>query len=277
MSLRAFCPPVLLDLFHNMSGAGIRFSGTYSSWSDASADSVGYAADSILNQAIIATRKVISGEAKFQRDGVTFSDALYPFPLISALLRAAAENDGELTVLDFGGALGCTYFQCRDFLQGLRKMRWCIVEQSHIADAGNQHFKSDNLLFFKEMKEVWATFPPNVVLFSSSLQYLPEPYAVLSQAINSPADYIIIDRHPFIEGDASVISLQKTPRQIVESSYPVWLFNEAELRRAFSGKYSEIASFDAVDGIIGRGRLKATFRGIVFKKVNSATRRTNRS
>jgi putative methyltransferase (TIGR04325 family) len=175
ISLRAFCPPVLLDLFSNLSGTGIRFSGTYSSWSAASENSTGYSADSILNQAIIATRKVISGEAKFQRDGVNFTDALYPFPLIAALLRAAVENGGELTVLDFGGALGCTYYQCRDFLEGLKQLRWCIVEQAHFADAGNQHFKSDKLLFFKDMQEVWSTYTPNVVLFSGSLQYLPEP------------------------------------------------------------------------------------------------------
>lgn len=277
ISLRAICPPILLDLFHYISGAGIQFSGTYSSWSAASANSVGYSADSILNQAIVATRKVISGEAKFQRDGVTFEDALYPFPLISALLRAAVENDGKLTVLDFGGALGCTYYQCRDFLQGVKQLRWCIVEQAHIADAGNQHFKSDKLLFFKEMKEVWTTYTPNVVLFSSSLQYLPEPYAVLQEAIAGSADYIIIDRHPFIEGETSVISLQKVPKHVVESSYPVWLFNETEFRQFFSGNYSAIATFDAVDGIIGRGRLKAIFKGIVFKKMDSAGSRASKN
>lgn len=277
ISLRAFCPPLLLDLVRSTSGAAIRFSGTYATWNEASAHSTGYAADSILNQAIVATRKVIAGEAKFVRDGVTFSESLYPFPLIAALLRAAVENHGELTVLDFGGALGCSYYQCRDFLHGLKQLRWCVVEQAHIADAGNQHFKSDKLLFFKEISEASNAHPPNVVLFSSSLQYLPEPYAVLSQAMESDAAYIIIDRNPFIDGDASVISLQKTPRQIVESSYPIWLFNETELREAFSGKYSEVASFNALDGIVGRGRLKATFKGIVFKKINCSNPLSQRS
>jgi putative methyltransferase (TIGR04325 family) len=257
----------LLDLFHNISGRGIRFSGIYASWSEASANSTGYNAESILNQAIVATRKVISGEVKFERDGVTFDDPLYPFPLISALLRAAAEHAGELTVLDFGGSLGCTYFQCRDFLKGVKQLRWCVVEQPHYADAGNQYFVSDQLLFFKDVKEVWATHRPNVVLFSGSLQYLPDPYAVLRDTIDRLADYIIIDRHPFIEGEASVISLQTIPKQIVESSYPVWLFNEAEFRGQFSGRYAAIASFDAVDGIIGRGRLRTKFKGIVFRNL----------
>ena len=100
---------------------------------------------------------------------------------------------------------------------------------------------------------------------------------MLSHAIDSLAVYIIIDRHSFIAGDASVISLQKTPQHIVESSYPVWLSDEGQLRKAFSGKYSEIASFDAVDGTIGRGRLKATFKRIVFNKMDSAAGWTNRS
>ena len=275
--LKPFCPPILLDLFNAMAGRCIRFSGNYASWSAASAGATGYSADSILNTVIAATAKVISGEVGFERDGQTFNAMAYPFPLIATLLKAAAENGGQLTVLDFGGALGSSYRQCRDFLHPVKDLRWCVVEQPHFADAGNQYFLSDKLLFFKEMKTVVAEYKPNVVLFSGVLQYLPEPYVVLGQAIDSLADYIVVDRQPFIEGDASVISLQKTPQQIIESSYPVWLFSEAEFRRAFSGRYSAIASFDAVDGIIGRGRLKATFKGIVFKKIDSAAHRTDGS
>ena len=43
----------------------------------------------------------------------------YQFPLLSGLLYAAA-RDGGLSVVDFGGALGSTYFQCRDFLCGVK-------------------------------------------------------------------------------------------------------------------------------------------------------------
>ena len=267
--LKPFFPPVLLDLFNTISGRHIRFSGIYSSWSAASADATGYSADGILNKVIAATDKVISGEVKFERDGLTFGAAAYPFPLIATLLKAAAENDGKLTVLDFGGALGSSYHQCRDFLLAVRDLRWCIVEQPHFADAGNQRFSSGKLLFFKDMRRVVAEYRPNVVLFSGVLQYLPEPYAVLKEAIESLAEYIIVDRNPFIEAETSILSVQTIPKQIIDSSYPVWLFSESEFRQIFSGKYLEIATFDALDGTVGRGRLKATFKGIVFRKLGS--------
>jgi putative methyltransferase (TIGR04325 family) len=264
--LKPFCPPILLDLFNAISGRCIRFSGIYSSWSAASAEAVGYSADTILNKVIVATNRVISGEVKFERDGLTFDATFYPFPLIATLLKAAAENDGKLTVLDFGGALGSSYHQCRDFLHAVKELRWCIVEQSHFAEAGNKYCQSDRLLFFKEMKTVVAEYKPNVILCSGVLQYLPEPYAALNEAIDSLAEYIVVDRNPFTESDTTILSVQKIPKQIIDSSYPVWLFNASEFRQIFSGKYSEVATFDALDGTVGRGRLKATFKGIVFRK-----------
>jgi putative methyltransferase (TIGR04325 family) len=264
--LKQFCPPVLLDWFNSSLGRSISFSGVYPRWDEAAANAAGYDAAAILKQAIDATRKVVSGEAASERDGVAFVEPLYPFPLIAALLMAAAENDGKLTVLDFGGALGSTFVQCRPFLKSLKHVQWCIVEQPSFVAVGNSEFSSDGLTFFEEMSDVWSVCKPTVILFSSSLQYLPQPFAVLRAAIDSGPDYIVVDRNPFIDSGKSQISLQKIPRRIVQSSYPVWLFSEAEFRSIFSGSYSEVASFDAIDGTIGRGPLRATFKGIVFRK-----------
>ena len=240
------------------------------SWREASANATGYDSDSILAKVIVATNKVTSGETKFERDGVTFDVMHYPFPLIATLLRASTENRGQLTVLDFGGALGSSYYQCRDFLQGVNNLHWCVVEQAHFVESGSAHFATQNLSFFYQMKDVWTTHQPNVILFSGVLQYLPEPFVVLKEAIDSQVEYIIIDRTPFIEYGVSIISLQKVPTQIINSSYPVWLFNESEFKQIFSGKYSEITSFDALDGVIGQGRLKANFKGIVFKIIRES-------
>jgi putative methyltransferase (TIGR04325 family) len=267
--LRALCPPIIADALSSLAGRRISFSGIYLDWNTASEHADGYATENILERATAATKKVISGEAKFDRDGVTFNDNSYPFPVIALLLRAASENNGTLTVLDFGGSLGSSYYQCRHFLEGVEKLRWCVVEQSHFVDAGNRSFSSDKLLFFKDMKTVLANHRPNVVLFSGVLQYLPKPYEVLREAIDSLAEYIIVDRNPFIEANASILSVQRIPKQIVKSSYPAWLFSETEFRRFFSGKYMEIATFEALDGAAGRGRLKVKFKGMVLRKVSS--------
>ena len=59
---------------------------------------------------------------------------------------------------------------------------------------------------------------------------------------------------------------QKIPKKIVKSSYPIWLFNEEEFRNIFKKRYKEIATFDALDGVMGYGRLKAKYKGIIYKK-----------
>jgi putative methyltransferase (TIGR04325 family) len=268
-SLKSFCPPILLELFNTVLDRQIRFSGAYPSWSAAAADATGYAETYILDRAIAATESVLSGAAKFERDGVTFDFTPYPFPLIATLYRAAAENEGKLTVLDFGGALGSSYYQCRQFMQAISYVRWCVVEQSRFVEVGNERFKTEELLFFKEIKTVVAEYHPNVVLFSGVLQYLPEPFAVMDEALGVGADYIIVDRNPFAEADVLTLSVQKIPRQIIKSSYPAWLFGESEFRRFFSDKYTPIATFDALDGTVGRGRLKTNFKGLVLKRTAS--------
>ena len=39
------------------------------------------------------------------------------------------------------------------------------------------------------------------------------------------------------------------------------------LKKFFIKKYEEIAKFDALDGTIGYGKLKAEFKGFIFKKL----------
>jgi putative methyltransferase (TIGR04325 family) len=266
--LKSLVPPVVLDLFRRLNQKkSVRFSGAYPNWETAAKDSTGYDSVAILQQAVAKTRLVVSGKAAYERDGVVFDDNSYPYQLLTILLRAATENNNKLTVLDFGGSLGSTYYQCRSFLQGVDSLKWCVVEQYHFVEAGNTYFADDVLSFYDTIADSIEHYQPNVVLFSGVLQYLPEPFAILQEAINSKADYIVIDRNPFIVKGEAVLSLQKVPKQIVDSSYPVWLFNEPDLKRVFFGKYSEIATFDALDGTIGHGRLKADFKGLIYNKM----------
>lgn len=266
--LKSLVPPVILDIFRRLNQKkSVCFSGVYPDWETAEKDSKGYDAVAILQQAIAKTQLVVSGKAAYERDGVVFDDNSYPYQLLAILLRAATENNNKLTVLDFGGSLGSTYYQCRSFLQGVDSLKWCVVEQSHFVEAGNKYFTDDVLSFYNNIADSVEHYQPNVVLFSSVLQYLPEPFSILQEAVNSKAGYIVIDRNPFIVKGETVLSLQKVPKQIVDSSYPVWLFNESEFKLIFLGKYSEIATFDALDGTIGHGRLKADFEGIIYKRM----------
>src|SRR5712691_6915719 len=97
------------------SGRRIIFSGTYESWEAALRDSTGYDAPAIVEKTREALLKVKNGSAAFERDSVLFEKPDYPFPIIAATLKQALASDGRLSVLDFGGSLGSSYFQCRSF------------------------------------------------------------------------------------------------------------------------------------------------------------------
>ncbi len=210
--------------------------------------------------------KVIRAEAACERDSVLFDHVPYPLPLITILLRATLENSGSLNVLDFGGALGSSYFQCRDFLAQVSPLRWRVVEQRNYVECGRREFENDTLLFFDSIEAAVQAARPQVILASGVLQYIPDPGLILGRFAQSGADYIVIDRTPFSISGKQIISVQTVPESINRSSYPLWLFNADRLRAPLMDGYEEVVNFDAVDGVLGVGDLKARFRGLVFQK-----------
>jgi putative methyltransferase (TIGR04325 family) len=259
----------ILDLFNFLNkNKLVHFFGVYKNWKIAKKYSKGYDQNKILDNVLSAAKLVASGKAAYERDGVVFYKNLYSYELITIVLRAATENNNKCIVIDFGGSLGSTYFQNRSFLNGIKNLKWCVVEQNNFVETGNNYIADDVINFFNSIEDVLRNFyKPNVIIFSSVLAYLPNPYAILKKAISSKADYIVIDRNPFIVKGKTILSIQKVPKTITDSSYPVWLFNESELKNIFLKEYKEIAAFNAVDGIIGYGQLKAQFKGIVYKKI----------
>ena len=117
--LKRLLPPILVDAVRRVPTESqpdrLRFSGDFASWEEAAHASPGYAAPVILEKTRAALLRVKNGDAAYERDSVTFATIDYEFPLLACLLRAATEHDNRLSVLDFGGSLGSTYFQCLVF------------------------------------------------------------------------------------------------------------------------------------------------------------------
>ncbi len=264
--LKAWLPPALADAYKKRARLGIHFVGDFPDWETAAAHAEGYDAAQILERVRWATQEVVSGKAAGERDSVLFDQTPYPFPVIALLLRAAMENGGRLSVLDFGGALGSSYHQCKDFLTEVCPLRWSIVEQAHYARAGELEFESESLRFHETVDAASKASPPQVVLASSVLQYMSDPDDVLKSFVSTEAEYIVIDRTPFALDGRQHISTQFVPSSINSSSYPLWLFSETQLKAPLLSHYDEIASFPAVDGTLGYGSLKAVFKGFIFKK-----------
>jgi len=223
--LKDCLPPVVLRFLqrYRAQKAELYWEGDYPDWQSAVAASGGYDHDAIFTKVRDASRAVRDGRALWERDSVLFYHEEYHWPLLFGLMTVAAQNGGRLSVLDFGGALGSTYRQHRALLDTIPQFSWNIVEQSQIVHSGQEEFTTDILRFWSSMQECAAVSPPDVVLFSSVLQYLEEPYAVLEQAAAFQPKAILIDRTPFAE-KSERITVQHVPPELYPASYPCrWL------------------------------------------------------
>ena len=240
--------------------------GNYASWQEALAHSTGYDSSLILEKVSSALAKVKSGEAVYERDSVLFDRIEYPFPVLAALLRAAAANGGRLNVLDFGGSLGSTYFQCRKFLSVLPQLTWHIVEQEIFVARGKALFESEQLRFYFSMKESIEDRQPDVVLFSSVLQYLQNPFEVLRTAMESGVRHILIARTPFSALNDDRLCVQHVPAQIYPASYPCWIFSEQNFKQQMLKQFELIADFNGTDGRGRAGSLSFDFKGMIWER-----------
>lgn len=270
MPARAFVrdclPPLLVRWLRHRRARGISFSGDYPTWAVANAHATGYDADVILARVRDATLKVKRGEAAFERDSVLFDHAEYVWPVLAGLMAAAARSQGRLSVLDFGGALGSTYFQHRFFLDGLAEVRWSVVEQPHYVACGAAEVADNLLRFYPDISSCLAEQSPNVILLSGVLQYLPEPIAVLEALGRIGASTILIGRTPFSELDTHRLLIQHVPASIYEASYPMWVFSRASILKTLTQHWRVVSQFGEPEGQVrSREGLAFEFAGLVLE------------
>lgn len=257
-------PPAIVRAVRNFHSDGICFEGDYGTWEEAAAQCSGYGEEHILAKVLEATLKVKRGEAAYERDSVLFDEIQYAWPVTASLMWVAAQNGGRLDVLDFGGALGSSYFQNRRFLAVLPQLRWSVIEQAHYVEAGKAHIADDRIRFYESVARCLLEGQPNAVLLSSVLQYLPDPKSMLSKLAAVHADYLIVDRTPFLnKNDSSQIKIQRVPSVIYSASYPCWLFNfDESIKYIESLGYQKIEVFNSLDKLSDL----ATWQGLIFKK-----------
>jgi len=246
---------------------GIRFVGDYESWAAAAREGTGYDAPNILTQVTAAARKVRDGEAAFERDGVVFQEPDYRWPLVACLLREAMKHDGRLRVLDFGGALGSSYFQHRSVLRGVTELHWGVVEQPMFVEAGRREFTSETLSFHATVGEAVNAFQPNVLLFSGVLGWIESPHAILAEAVALRLSAIIVDRTAVTGSERDVIKLQHVPASICRASYPCWFLSQRRFLSHFAEDYPRRTEFPQSDAPVPG----ASFGGFYFERDDRKT------
>lgn len=221
------------------------FFGFFDTWQDVLKQSRGWNSPHILDKVCTNLLKVKKGEAVYERDSVLFDKIQYSWSLLAGLLKVAVENNGILRVADFGGSLGTTYFQNREFLSGLKKLEWNIIEQENYVACGNKYFKSEELRFFADLESCLKSANPDVLIVSSVIQYLEDPFAMIEKFINAGFKYIIFDRTSFINLPEHKIAIQKVKPAIYDAAFPIWFFNYDKFLSLFTGQYRVTAEFDA--------------------------------
>ncbi len=260
--LKLFVPPIIVELFRKIIGVRSAWKGDYISWKDAQENSSGYDSDQVIDKVKSSLLKVKNGIAVYERDSVIFDEIKYSWPLLAGLMYAAAKSNGVLNVCDFGGSLGSTYFQNRKFLKGINNVSWSVVEQEHFVVAGKKEFENEELNFFYTIQESLKEKKANVLLLSSVIQYISDPYKLLDNILDEEFDIIILDRTPFSK-TREMIKVQVVAPSIYDASYPCWFLSEGKLLDYFMNKkYKLVERFDALDGESEEYK----FKGFIFEK-----------
>ncbi len=267
---KGWIPPAFIKLIHTIShhifpSSRFGLSGNYATWNDALKASTGYDSDHILEKTKQALLKVKNGEAVYERDSVLFDDIQYSWPLLAGLMWVAAQSGGRLNVLDFGGSLGSTYFQNREFLNALPEVRWNIIEQPDHVRVGKEFFEDEILRFYPNIKEYSKENSPDVILLSSVMQYLENPYETLESIFKLTSSNIILDKTPFWNGEVDRLCVQHVPPSIYEARYPSWIFSRSKILKLVETEgWTVIAHFENDDYL--PGPVEFSYEGMIISR-----------
>ena len=241
------------------------WNGNYASWAAAKAQCTGYDAPNILGKVKAAALKVKEGSAVYERDGRLYDEIAQSWPLLANLLWIAGKNNQHLSVIDFGGSLGSSYFQLRSYLQHLKELKWSIVEQTGFAAAGKTAITGGLLDFFETIEAaVAARGQHHVLLLSCVLPYLEKPFELLAAFAQKNITYIIVENTYFNPGPGNRLTVQKVPPVYYKASYPAWWLNYEQVVAALQPAYELVAAYKNEDILYLDGQL-VSYRGFVMQ------------
>jgi len=259
-------PPVISRYLKRQIIPKVGWIGEYHNWNKVKELTNGYDSDLIIEHVTDSMLKVRNGEYAFERDGGISNEIQYSFPLLSALLLIASKNKNKLNLIDFGGALGSSYYQNKKLLEHLDKLDWSIVEQPKFVVNGKKHFENEELKFYYSIEEAYAESKADTLVLLSVLEYIEKPYELLKTITDLNFKYIIIDRTPFSDCPLDFICKQVVPPNNYEASYPCWIFNEANILNAFLTKYELVYNFSSNFGKFYISKHSVEHKGLFLKR-----------
>lgn len=242
--LNQFIPPIFREIKRRIyKNSQLYYFNRYETWEAALNESIrlgsSYESAYIVDQVDRATQKVRNGEAVYEQDGVCYYQNNNNYELLASILYANSQLK-HMNVVDYGGALGSTYFRYSTILDKIN-VDWTVVEQKHFVERGKMHVPE--VKFRYNVDECFDQgSQPNVLLLSSVIMYLDDPYGMLKNMLSHPFNYIIVDESAFLYGEDAddMLVLQHVPPQIYNAIYPCWLFGLNKFKQFINNMGYEI-------------------------------------
>jgi putative methyltransferase (TIGR04325 family) len=264
--IKSITPPIITSLYGDIRNP-VSFQGTYKSWAEAKQYSTGYDADAIVEKVRDALLKVKEGKAVHERDSVLFDKVEYSWQLLAGILWVGAQRGNRLTVLDYGGSLGSTFFQNRKFLKDIIHLNWNIVEQKKFVEIGKQYFENERLKFHSSLSDCLNTTSPDLAIFASVLSYIENSTDLFDEIFRTGVEFCIIDRTLITDEKKDIITVQHVEPPIYHAKYPCRIFARTGLLSCLGQKYDLIEEYVNDEGrSISIPGGEAVYKGFIFRR-----------
>jgi putative methyltransferase (TIGR04325 family) len=149
-------------------------------------------------------------------------------PLVTALLVAKRQTREPLRILDFGGAAGIDFGNLIAAIRETSNIRYHVVDLPKVCAVGRAKWQDDARISFCDTLPVSAHF--DLVYGWSSIHYVADPLALLTQFTSYSPRAILIAGSPFTWGKAFVRA------QVNQSiRFPQWVLSLDEVARRMDG------------------------------------------
>ncbi len=205
------------------------YRGPFFSWDSAINKSMGYDNDKILNHIYLSAKKA-KKKGLIEKDGFLKKN----FEINSILTKIINKHKKNLNILDFGGGFGTLYFQYKKLNQNFN---WFIIEQKKVCNLASSFLNNEKKLSYHSDFQFLKNKKIDIVILSSSIQYVKDYRSILKKIKNLKPSYIIFLKTPLNRWLLNFLFVQKIPQNVYEGSYPSWIFTIKSLNKILFPNY----------------------------------------
>lgn len=157
-------------------------------------------------------------------------------------------DQGRLSIIDFGGALGQEYFNNRDFLCSIKQLSWVVVDQKKHVAYGKENLQTERLKFAYSLEEAVdiTSGKSDLIILAGVLQYIDQWKDFLEKIMELNIPWLVISRQETAARER--ICIQNMESYNLRSVYRV--YNRQELLEYIQDKYELIDSIKHHEGVL---------------------------